>query len=221
MQYRDTIGDKLVVLHVGTGNRKTGRVPTIWILPADIRDGEGSPSRRISETTCWHTCSHRLRGTCYALRHCVRGIGQMLRSGNVLPMTCLPQGSLWHVPGIRLSAIGDPGVLPSSYWDGLLYRTGAPRYIGYTHAWRIRRGLRRHCMASCETMDDARDAIRRGWRVFLTVPPEGSPPRSSPGIPWVQCPHQRTGGEILCRDCLLCDGKRRPQARCNVWIRQH
>jgi len=109
--------------------------------------------------------------------------------------------------GIRWGAYGDPGALPLALirrWS----RYG--RSTGYTHQWRRRSGLRGLMMASVESLEDMREAQRRGWRTFR-VRPRGEELDIGPdGKPWsgeLECPASAEAGHrTTCQACGLCNG---------------
>ena len=84
----------------------------------------------------------------------------------------------------------------------------------YTHMWREFKNNPFKCLpnvnsiASCETMDDIKEAKARGWNV-ATVVKENSTPKTMP-IGIKICIHALTGGKVTCSDCMLCAKKTMP-----------
>lgn len=102
----------------------------------------------------------------------------------------------------------------------------AGRWTGYTELWtegalwRWRRLL----MASCQSLAEAADAVRRGWRPFLVLE-EGEPaPQEIEGLRMVQCPADPTLPKrekpVTCAACGICDGTEKGR-KVGVWIRSH
>lgn len=85
-------------------------------------------------------------------------------------------------------------------------RVNAPSY-GYTHAWRrVARSAWRgvSILASCETLADAKRALKRGYAPALVVSRfEGSKASEAEGVRLIPCPAQ-TRDDVTCNDCRLC-----------------
>lgn len=84
---------------------------------------------------------------------------------------------------------------------------GGGRAWTYTHAWR--RVTRKawgavSVLASVETLDDARRAIRKGWAPARVVPTFNGPRAwTEGGVRWIPCPAQ-TRDNVTCDSCRLC-----------------
>ena len=85
-------------------------------------------------------------------------------------------------------------------------RVNAPSY-GYTHAWRrVARSAWKgvSILASCETLADARKALKRGYAPAIIVSKfEGSKASNAEGIRLIPCPAQ-TRDDVTCNNCRLC-----------------
>ena len=71
--------------------------------------------------------------------------------------------------------------------------------LGYTHHWKSEPHngrLKNSLLASCETLEQANEALSRGWLVTVAGP------ESVDGM--VTCPHYARP-EIQCNRCGLCD----------------
>jgi hypothetical protein len=78
----------------------------------------------------------------------------------------------------------------------------------YTHAWRkVHRaswGDAVSVLASCENLDDAREAAARGYAVAMVVPEHaGERAEVVDGFRVIPCPEQ-SRGDRTCVDCRLC-----------------
>ena len=110
----------------------------------------------------------------------------------------------------RLGSIGDPGALPGSYLarviDTLTGEGLDP--VGYTHHWRGRPDLAGLLMASCETMGEADQAIREGFRAAVVVAWDWTENRfkTPEGNPGIVCPAILKPGLVTCNTCRLCNG---------------
>lgn len=108
---------------------------------------------------------------------------------------------------VRYGAYGDPAAMTAAEFKALHKALQPSAWTGYTHQWRHRRGLRAWLMASVDSVAEALLARSRGWRWFR-IRKAGDP--LLPGE--IQCPSEKTGGKVKCKQCLLCCGKARPGA---------
>jgi hypothetical protein len=87
------------------------------------------------------------------------------------------------------------------------------RPIGYTHQWQgAGSHMRGQIRASCDTPEQAQQALDAGWSPTLLLDIDHPDGRFDvPGYPGagLVCPAQREGSAITCNTCGLCDGKRR------------
>lgn len=100
---------------------------------------------------------------------------------------------------IRLGAYGDPVAAPlDAYAICLQNNTGV---TGYTHQWRTAHDdWKKICMASVETLDDAQQAQRLGWRTFRIRPTPDAPVLPNESV----CPYETIS--LRCIDCKACNG---------------
>jgi hypothetical protein len=100
---------------------------------------------------------------------------------------------------VRLGAYGDPVLIPLPMLAEL---TAGRRHTGYTHQHRTcDPAYSRYLMASCETIEDVKDAVKRGWRTFRTVTSADS--QLLPNE--IVCPNYANKA-ITCANCGLCNG---------------
>jgi len=100
---------------------------------------------------------------------------------------------------IRFGSYGDPGYLPLAVIKAW---TIGRKFTGYSHAWRtLPKSYARYLMASCETMEDVRQANEKGWRAYRTVEHIDSPISANE----IVCPHIGRH-KVQCADCRLCSG---------------
>ena len=102
---------------------------------------------------------------------------------------------------LRIGSYGDPKAVPIEIWDRISpFVSGAN---GYSHQWKnADKGLKKYCMASCDTLDETKQAQKKGWRTFRI------------SLPWEQkqqnefvCPASDEGGnKTTCDKCLACGG---------------
>jgi hypothetical protein len=114
---------------------------------------------------------------------------------------------------IRFGAYGDPGAVPLKVWRDLESR----RHTGYSHQWKRFSGLRALCMASADSLQDAREAWRRGWRTFRVI---RSIDELQPNE--ILCPASAEGGrKTTCHKCGLCSGATASDRRKSIAIIDH
>ena len=106
---------------------------------------------------------------------------------------------------VRLGAYGDPAALPIRILRDLVSLSSG--HSGYSHqlfAIDRRRAdlVAQFCMASCETLTQHREAVRRGWCPFTVVRPDQQPPAGA-----VECPFY--SHKVRRDSCLLCGGTSR------------
>ena len=102
---------------------------------------------------------------------------------------------------VRLGTYGDPAAVPAWVWRALVSECVA--HTGYTHQWRTSPELRDLCMASADTVADAREASGNGWRSFwVAMPLDMKKPHNE-----VICPASAEAGKKLtCAECRACGG---------------
>jgi hypothetical protein len=194
-----------------SANRKTGDMPQLAI------------GATVDETraSCAAVACPLLGAGCYAWRGTpAMGLrsAQHSRAAGRGPMT-LSAALALRAPSaraVRLGSIGDPAVLGARRLGAIVrtVRKLGLAVVGYTHGWRSRPALRCFLMASCETMEQADEAIAAGWRATVILDPK-TPGKSlaTPGGNRVLiCPAQQQPGRITCNTCQLCDPARRGPA---------
>lgn len=195
-------------------NAKTGAVVQVYILAGGRNPVAAHASGR--DAAVCGDCPHRA-GSCYVRLD--RGPLQVWRAyqrGRYRqPSLQTARAALAGLP-VRLGAYGDPAAVPLPVWETALGQAGS--HTGYTHQWRTcDPGLRRWCMASCDSQAEAGQAQAAGWRTF-TVVPKGA---TVPGQLALLCPASEEGGRKLhCVDCRACDGTAGGR-HSQVWIPVH
>lgn len=196
----------------GVKNTKTGNVVQTWILREDVSPIEALNSG--ADVSVCGSCALRpmiATGESYHHRACYVHIGfveQVYRAfaaGAYASIAELDHEWTDELSGrvVRLGSYGDPAAVPSWIWREVTSR--ARSWVGYTHAWRTcDRELRRYVMASVDTIDEQKEALRYGWRTFRTRLAE-EPMRALE----IACPASLEGGKrTTCEKCRLCDGSR-------------
>ena len=187
-------------------NRKTGDMIQVSIMRQDMppvdawrTGGDGA--------VCPAACSHRSRarggrGTCYVNKARLSPVWtaarRELRAGRVgVPPFFFARAR------VRLGMEGDPAAVPVSVIAPVLEAAGA--WTGYSAAWRtLPDAWKRYVMASCDTPEDAADAIARGWRPFASsTSPEMDAEYRAAGL--TLCDAERPTAKT-CAACLRCNG---------------
>ena len=194
-----------VLWRAGSGNEKTGNVPTGWI-------GETREETKRSCAGC------RLLGCgCYAWRGRVgMAVGKLQAAAAREPEWKYSlKRALLEAPRsakmARLAAIGDPGRLGKEMAAEIttMVRGAGMALVGYTQHWReedVAASWRGRIMASCLTVEEADEAAEAGWRVAVVVP-RGAPRklRTPGGRTAMVCPAQIKPKAVTCNNCRLCD----------------
>ena len=197
-------------LNHSSTNRKTGAMIQTYILRSDISPIDAV--RTGADASMCGNCPHR--GTRkpdgeWGHRTCYVNVGQgplgvwraFKRDRYPVAGTDIGAGRI-----VRLGTYGDPAAVPAHIWNTLLI--GARGHTGYTHQWMRLEGIqlqamRTLCMASVDTVSEARIAQSRGWRTFRvdTSRAVGAQPGE------VLCPASAEAGKKLtCEKCLACGG---------------
>jgi hypothetical protein len=181
---------------VSFNNQKTGAVPTQYV---------GATRKET-----WDSCSGcNLRpdadGGCYAWAGKISRGANSVRKAAARGKDYSLEACLERTPRsakvIRFGAIGDPARVNRAalLQDIDTAREAGLKVIGYTHHWKeepITGVLRNTFLASCETVEQADEAMKRGWLVSVAGPD------SLPGM--VTCPNYKRE-EIQCNRCGLCE----------------
>lgn len=203
-------GAPIVVLVVklrgaGKANAKTGDMVQTYILREDI--DPVAAIRSGDDASVCGDCAHR--GDGFSGRTCYVNVGQGALSvwrayhrGAYPEMT--PEECARLVKGrmVRLGTYGDPAAAPAKAWRALVKH--AEGHTGYSHQWRKRfaQGLRKLCMASADSAEEAALAHAKGWRTFRVA--DAKAPSVGREI---VCPASAEMGKRLqCVDCKACDG---------------
>lgn len=212
-----------VLVTARSDNAKTGDVPTVWV----------GASLEHSRASC-HGCPMLHSTTCYAqfgqvsigLRSIERSkkrTGMRQYKARVAIDAALNQRRKVKPRMLRVSAIGDAArASVAQLDDAMTYaRKRGLAIVGYTHFWGSLEGawLKGQLMASCNSLDELREAESRGWRATLVVPTgtTGTMRREDGSILAVECPAiaaARRGSHYTCNDCAsnkrgaLCDASR-------------
>lgn len=207
-----------------SSNSKTGAMAQVWILRADV--DPVNASRTGEDAGICGDCPLRPSSAAKGAPRCYvnKGFGP-----NAVYRT-YQRGKLEHSEPadignylakesrpVRLGAYGDPVAVPLEVWRELL-QPGVS-WTGYTHQWKqpAAQAYRSILMASVDSPQERREAIRKGWRTFR-VRSAGEELRSDE----ITCPASKEAGHrTTCSACRLCDGRRRGDRRKTIAILDH
>lgn len=191
-------------------NPKTGPMAQLWILHQDEAPHKAVKSG--ADASVCGDCPARNKWCYVQTFQGPRSVWAAWKRGSYPPYDPL----LLQGKALRLGAYGDPAALPLSVLKEVT--KDVDMYTGYTHAWKYcDDGYKHFCMASCDSREDAEDAISRGWRTFRVTVEAGD--KSLPNE--IICPASDEADQLLtCITCKTCDGNRRG-LKSNVVIKAH
>jgi hypothetical protein len=199
----------IAYLTIGSKNRKTGSVATLWLLAAHEPPLDAQRSG-VDASVCG-ACPLRpkladvrallgLPKGCYVKTYRMRAMWERARSLEPnITEACF--ALIMHgIRTLRLGGYGDPAALPEDSRVVQRLAAVAMRRLGYTHAWRdpAAQWLRPYCMASTESELASWQAWAMGWRSFRQSP-SGEP------LARLECACPAAKG-TTCAQCGLCHG---------------
>jgi hypothetical protein len=203
-------GQPIVVIATGLAsgstNRKTGEMVQTYILRADLKPTDAIKAG--ADVSICGACPHRGDGTGKG-RTCYVNVGQgplavwnaWQRGAYPTAMACSRITAVGEGRIVRLGTYGDPAAVPAYVWQQLTLKCVG--HTGYTHQWRAAPQLKGLCMASADSVEDAREAQAQGWRTFRVAMPCDEPRIEGEAI----CPASAEAGKKLqCAQCLACGG---------------
>lgn len=197
-----------------SSNTKTGPMAQAWLLLRDVEPFEALRTG-VDRAICGD-CVHRSGDTrtCYvSLFHGPMQIWRTLQAGKYPLITGEAAAAALAGEQLRITAYGDPALVPFEVWRTLLSRAAGS--VGYTHQWQtcdLR--FRSLLMASVETDREMKRAQSLGWRTFRARP-HGAPLHETE----FQCPASEEGGHrSTCARCQLCRGTSSPAKSVSILL---
>lgn len=187
-------------------NAKTGPMSQAWLLLRDVPPFEAVKTR--ADAAICGGCQHRglagAKRTCYvSLFTGPTGIYRTYQAGGYQRIEDVRTALTGEM--VRVTAYGDPVILPFRWWRTALQRTAA--WVGYTHLWRIcDQRYRSLLMASVDSLAEQIEAASMGWRTFRVR-------RAVEAVSPMEfvCPASEEGGHrATCARCRLCRGTDSP-----------
>lgn len=186
-------------------NKKTGLVLTSYVGPT-LKHLRGS---------C-EGCALLEQGRCYAWTTLQRGAAERilntaardLRYYDLANAVARYESKKLEQKVARLCAIGDPARVPHDELIFAIETLKARGYsvLAYTHHWREKRNqrLKTHLLASCNSPEEADEALALGWLPAVVLPSEhkGKTFTTPGGAKGIICPEKTVGH--TCGTCRLC-----------------
>ena len=202
-------------------NEKTGPMIQIYMLLVDT-----PPSEAVKTgddiSVCGDCPARRVNyGSCYLVPHYMNNIYRAFHGGKY------PDGgpedllkSRWSV---RHGAWGNPSSVPFEANEELfsaLQKAGR-NWTAYEHNWKhCDQPLKKWCMASCDTLDEAIEAKAMGWRPFAVILPEEKEAAKEQGL--IPCPFELHNPKTpQCEKCNVCDGAKENDKRPGISVLVH
>lgn len=199
-------GKNIIVIATGlkdkTDNPKLGDMIPIWIMRRDIPP---TLAARIGEDySICGDCKHRDLNSCYVnLHHGPLNVYNAFHRDRYLDLSDNTPQAIEYLKGksLRFGAYGDPACISTNLWSELA--AIANTQTSYTHAWKTcDPGLKRYCMASCDTAKEKIEAQALGWRTFR-IRLENEELFNDE----IMCPASNEAGKLTtCSKCGLCKG---------------
>lgn len=193
-----------ILWNATTRNRKTGNVPTAWIGPTLSEARESCAGCPALDNGCYaHSGTPRI------------GMASIERTPTKdRSLRAALRDRVASARMVRYTALGDGGRVPRAVADEIVATVKAAglQLVGYTHHWReeqVADSWRGRLMASADTLSEADEAARAGWRVAVVLPEHSTGATTPDGRKVVVCPAIRKPGKVTCNDCRLCDGSAR------------
>ena len=206
-------GAPIVVIATGTrkasGNAKTGAMIQTFIIRSDI--APHTALRTGDDRSVCGDCPKRpliFKARSQGDKPCYVDVAKSVRSvfacytrGNYPRVTPSEAADLFAGRELRLGAYGNPSAAPFDMWQTVSAKTAGR--TGYIHNWRSAdKRWPTLVMASCETVPEALEARKMGYRLFRAR--LASEPLLDREI---SCPASKESGfKTTCHKCLACGG---------------
>jgi hypothetical protein len=202
--------DIIAVVTLTSKNDKTGPMQQLWIL-----DKHTAPHIAAQEGKNDSVCGDcPIKDNCYVTLHQAplsvwrgfhRGIydTSFINGEGIAP-------EIFAAWILRFGAYGDPAALPK--WLVVILAKLVKDFTGYTHQWNKPQFnfLKKYVMASVESLELAKKAIKKGFRTFRIKSPEMRLSNNE-----IVCP---SDNGVQCIDCKLCNGGKQAS---NIVINGH
>lgn len=215
-------GKPIVVIATGfknkTENRKTGNMIQLWILPA--KENPCETWKKGQDYVVCGNCKHSSPknggwNTCYVnVFEAPWNVWESWKKGNYAKPTKMNL-NLFRDRVVRIGSYGDPASVDNSVWETIAQYTKG--WTGYSHQWErsfTNQELKKFCMASVDTIEEAKRAQKKGWRTFR-IRAENEELMNNE----IACPaSEESGRKTTCEKCQMCSGTSRNAKNVSIII---
>lgn len=203
-------------------NEKIGNVPQMWIgssteqtVKSCLESGcpllskrYGGQDGQVSPTLKLKPC-YAYNGRTYAS---AKSVHRAFEKGKDYSLENAIARSARMAKIFRVTGLGDPSIVPPSKAKRFTQkvREAGMKVKGFTAGWRIAKHWKGILMASTYTLEQADEAIAKGWRASTVLPSDfiGTGRKKNQfvtpaGNKGVVCP-QQMGSAVDCNTCRLC-----------------
>jgi hypothetical protein len=190
----------------------------VWILNRHISPIDAVKTGQDA-VVCFD-CKHRgefSKRTCYVNLRTPQAIWRAYQRGRYAYLPMDQYAAAFSDKTIRYGAYGEPVLIPLAKMQ--LLSSVSRGWTGYTHQWRRSEfePYRAYVMASCDSPQDAIDAVSSGWRYFR-VRTAGESLLAGE----ISCPaSDESGHKTQCARCRLCNGAKPADGRKSIGIIVH
>ena len=209
-------GDLIELIGLFTGNKKTGDMIQLSVLPVN---GDIADNTQGRAAICG-TCPHVALGSCYAYDQGLFSMMKAYRKGSYKSMDLDQFLSIAKTRKIRFGRFGDISLLPFDLIQEIALNCKG--FTGYSNQWRSKHYDSRFnelFMLSTLGEKDSKQASKRhpDARQFKVINTEAIYINdTSKGV--ITCPSENG---FNCNECLLCDGGAAGVADVNIEIKAH
>lgn len=209
-------GDLIELVALFRGNKKTGDLIQLSVLPVD---GDIADKTSGRNAICGD-CPHNKLGTCYAYDQGLFVMMKEFRQGNYKPMQLQEFLNITKGKLIRFGRFGDLSMLPFELVEAIAENSGG--FTGYTNQWRSKFYDKRfNSLFMISTLGE-KDTLKaqtmhEGARIFKVIHTDQEYKNSiENGV--ITCPSENG---FQCSDCLLCDGGNSKVSTVDIEIKAH
>jgi hypothetical protein len=196
-------------------NPKTGNMAQLWILNKDINPMTASKEKKDNAVCGGCILRQSLGGACYVtIFQAPNKIWKTYKNSGYKAIDVADYSQYFSGVRMRFGAYGDPAAIPTHILASL--KSHVANNTSYTHQWKEddAQGLKTLSMASVDNVEEAKQAINKGWRYFRVAKEDDKLLKGE-----IICPNVTTG--VSCIDCGLCNGAKPNDKRKSIVIPVH
>lgn len=201
-------GDPIVAIATWSSkNSKTGAMIQTWIMPQNSAPRDAIVTGE-DESVCGNCPLRPLKAKgvkCYNVKHPTwlgpNVVWKTYKEGKY-PKLDSKLKTNFRALAVRVGSWGDPAAVPREVWDSILKPSRV--HTGYTHQWRKFSAFKDILMASVDSLEEAKQASKAGWRYFRVAYSDREDFRAKGEA---RCPASKEAGRLLtCEQCQMCNG---------------